>query len=207
MPSPLPGLLKPLQNRVPGPAPSFDSAQFVLAFLTVGASGGIGRSALARSTGLGEGAVRTVLRKLRASGYVGVDASGCHLTPSGVAAYTSLTRRLSGPIQVNRSKLTVGTSQVALSVTGGGRNVRGGIEQRDSAVKAGASGATTCVMKGRKFAMPGGSSDCEKEFPDDVWRILREKLKPKDGDAIILCGSGDDRSATLGALSAALTLL
>lgn len=84
--------------------------------------------------------------------------------------------------------------------------VKGGLEQRDSAVRAGAAGATTYVMKGGKFTMPAGSLDCEKEFPSPAWENLRTRLKPRKGDSVILCGSDDETSATLGALSVALTL-
>lgn len=193
--------------RTPGPPPSYNHAQFLLAFLTIGGSGTIGRTALAKRAGLGEGAVRTVLKKLRTSGFAEVNASGCHLTASGVGVYGSLKRRLSGPLIVNSKEISLDKSQVALLIRGGGRRVKRGIEQRDSAVKAGASGAVTYTVKGGKFTMPDGSLDCERDFPSPVWNDLREELRPRDDDAVILCGSSDETTATLGALSAALTLI
>jgi hypothetical protein len=206
VPTVLSGLLKLAEARIRGPSPSFDRAQLVFAFLTIGASGTIGRAALAKKAMLGEGAVRTVLKRLRSSGYVEAGASGCRLSTAGAGVYRSLKRKLSDPLPLGDSQLTVGRLQVAFAVRGGGRLVKGGLEQRDSAVRAGASGATTYVMKGGKFTMPAGSLDCEKDFPSPVWENLRTRLRPQDGDAVILCGSGDETSATLGALSAALTL-
>ncbi len=207
VPASLSDLLLPARGRVLGPAPSFDKAHLLFAFLKIGESGTIGREALASKAGLGEGAVRTVLKRFRESGYVDVNASGCHLTSDGLAIYTALKRLLSEPVTLGSSDLTVGRSQVAFAVRGAGRLVKGGIEQRDSAVKAGASGATTYVIKGSKFTIPGGSSDCERDFPNPAWKRLRSKLSPRDGDAVILCGSDDDMKATFGSLSAALTLL
>lgn len=195
------------EGKVPGPSPSFDRAHLLLAFMAIGASGTIGRGALAKRAGLGEGAVRTVLKRLRAGGYARADASGCHLTAPGVAVYGILRRELSEPLRLDGSRLTVGQAQTALAVRGAGHLVKKGLEQRDSAVKAGAAGATTYVVKGGKFAMPGGSSDCEVDFPDRAWSKLRGELKPRDGDAVVLCGSSDETRATLGALSAALTLI
>ena len=199
-------ILKLTEPRVRGPSPSYDRAQFLLSFLLIGNKATIGRAALARSSGLGGGAVRTVLRKLTDGGYVTIDPSGCHLTPSGNALHASLRRRLSDLLTLEDTPLTMGRFQVALVVRGGGPRVTGGIEQRDSAVRAGATGATTYTITRGKFAVPGGSTDCQKDFPSGAWARLRSELKPSEGDAVILCGSSDELKATLGALSAALTL-
>jgi len=207
VPTPLEGLLKLGESRAPGPSPSFDRAHMLLVFLTIGSSGVIGRSALSRRAGLGEGAIRTVLKKLRSSGYVEAGASGCSLTKAGTGAYGSLKKRISGPLRLKGSRLTVGRSQSALAIRGGGHLIRGGIEQRDAAVRAGALGATTYVVAKGRFAMPGGSADSEGDFPDPVWKEIRGGLSPKDGDAVILCGASDDLSAELGALAVGLALL
>jgi len=100
----------------------------------------------------------------------------------------------------------MGAVQVAVLLRGGGGSVRSGIEQRDSAIGVGAAGATTYVIRGSRFTIPGGSDDCERDFPGKAWGQLK-KLKPRNGDVVILCGSDTQESAKLGALSAALTLL
>jgi Domain of unknown function (DUF4443) len=203
----LTGLLRLADRRSPGPSPSFEEAHLLLAFLTIGESGAIGRLALASRSGLGEGAVRTVLKKLREEGFVDSNASGSHLTAGGKRVYLSTLKRLSPMIEVEGSPLTMGRVQVSLAVRDGGRAVRSGIEQRDSAIRVGASGATTYLLKAGKFTVPGGSSDCEKDFPSRTWSVLRRGLRPRDGDSVILCGSESRTSAKLGALAAALTLL
>ena len=204
---PLARLLQIRDRKPQGPSPTFDRAHLLLAFLTIGESGTIGRHSLAIRAGLGEGAVRTVLKRLREEGLADADASGCHLTRGGQEAYSSLTKRLSRMAAIEGSRLTMGAAQVAVSVRGGGETVKSGIEQRDSAIGLGAAGATTYVVRGSRFTMPGGSDDCEKDFPSRSWKALRERLRPKDGDAVILCGSDKEETARLGALSAALTLL
>ena len=179
----------------------------MLAFLTVGESGTIGRHSLAERVGLGEGAVRTVLKRLREERLAEADASGCHLTEGGRRVYSSLIKKLSPFAAIEGSRLTMGSAQVAVTVRGGGEAVKSGIEQRDSAIGVGAAGATTYVMRGSRFTIPGGSDDCEKDFPGQTWRALRERLKPVNGDAVILCGAEMEKTARLGALSAALSLL
>lgn len=200
-------LLEIARRPTLGPAPSFNQAHLTLAFITIGESGRIGRQALAAQSGLKEGPVRTVIKRLREEGYVEADASGCFLTPPGERVYESLKRRLSRLVVLEGSKLTMGAYQAGLAVRGGGRSVRSGLEQRDSAIRLRASGATTYVIRNLKFAIPGGSSDCEKDFPSKAWSRLRGELDPKEGDAVILCGAEDEITARLGALSAALTLV
>jgi DNA-binding MarR family transcriptional regulator len=199
-------LLKAASGRERGPSPSFSDAHFVLAFLAIGDGGTIGRQALARRAGLGDGAVRTVLKKLKEDGLVETNASGCFLTPSGKKVFERIREKVSPVVPLERSPLTVGNRQVAVAIRGSAPKVRTGIEQRDAAIKAGAMGATTYVMRDLRFAIPGGSSDCEADFPSSAWGRLRAELKPKEGDAVVLCGSDDGAVSELGALAAALTL-
>jgi len=203
----LAGLLQIADRRVQGPSPSFERAHLLLAFVTIGESGLVGRQSLALRSGLGEGAIRTLLKKMREDGYAQANASGCFLTEAGRKVYESLAERLSPTVLLRGSKLTVGVVHVGLAVREAGKTVGTGIEQRDSAIKLNAAGATTFVIRAGKFTIPGGSSDCERDFPSRTWSSLRTELKPKNGDAVILCGARDETTARLGALSAALTLL
>ena len=189
-----------------GPSHSFGKAHLIMAFMTVGESGTIGRQMLAARSGLTEGPARTIIKKLREDGYLDINASGCRLTKVGERAYKILCSRLTSIIPLEGSDLTIGLRQVGLAVRGGGKSVQGGLEQRDSAIKLGASGATTFVFKDGKFTIPGGSADCEKEFPSKAWPALRKELRPKNGDAVVVAGAQDETTAKLGALTAALTL-
>ncbi|HEV2139477.1 MAG TPA: DUF4443 domain-containing protein [Nitrososphaerales archaeon] len=206
MPS-LSSLLQISERPIQGPPASFERAHLLLAFITIGESGVIGRQSLAVRSGLGLGAVRTVIKKLREDGYAGTTASGCYLTAAGKRVYRSTQEKFSPIVLLDGSNLTVGDSQVGMAVRGVARNLKAGLEQRDAAVKVGGTGASTYVMKSGKFAIPGGSSDCEKDFPSKVWSSLRDQFSPKNGDAVILCGARDETTAKLGALSAALTLV
>jgi hypothetical protein len=199
--------LSALEKREPGPSPAYSKAHALLAFMTIGSAGSIGRQALAKSSGLGEGSMRTVLKKFRQTKIVEADTTGCHLTASGTRLYQSITTKLTPVLTLQASAPVVGESQVAILVRSAAESVGTGIDQRDSAVRVGAAGATTYVIRSGKFAVPGGSPDCEKDFPGKTWSELRAGLKPKDGDVVILCGAGDERAARLGVLSAALTLL
>ena len=194
-------------SSAPGPAPSFTGPHILLAFLTIAGSSYVGRKTLANKSGLGEGAVRTILKKLKEGGYVGIIRSGCYLTRSGKALSKSIHTGMSDVVPIPKSDLTMGENQAVLILRGAGKNVRSGIEQRDSAIRIGAAGATTYVMKSGRFTIPGGSSNCEKDYPGRVWPYLRRNLSPRNEDAVILCGATDEVSAKLGALAAAITLV
>src|SRR5271157_1174263 len=203
----LEGLLHITDKKPLGPFPTFDRAHLLLAFVTIGQKGNVGRHALASSAGLGEGAIRTVIKRLREEGLATVGPSGCRLTPNGKRVYSALAGRLSAAIEVRSSDLTMGAHQVGVAVRKGGAKVTSGIEQRDSAIKVGAAGATTYIIRDHRFTIPGGSSDCEHDYPSEVWDVLRKGLEPRENDAVILCGAALPILANLGAIAAATTLL
>jgi len=199
--------LSSLDKHEPGPSPGYSRAHALLAFITIASAGTIGRQALARNSGLGEGSIRTVLKRFRRDRYVTADTSGCHLTDSGKRLFQSISARLTSLLPLKASNLVVGRFQVAVLVRSATDSVGSGIDQRDSAVRLGADGATTYLIRSGKFAIPGGSVDCEKDFPDETWSTLRGELKPNNGDVVILCGARDEGTAKLGALAASLTLI
>ncbi len=175
--------------------------------MIVARSSYVGRQALAERTKLGEGAARTVLKKLKDQGFIDVVRAGCYLTRSGNSLARSVHAHLDLADTLPISDLTVGRNQAGLVLRGAAAKVKTGIEQRDSAIRIGASGATTYAMKAGRFTVPGGSSDCERDFPSRTWPVIKSELKPRSGDAIVVCGADDEVSARLGALAAALTLL
>ncbi len=151
--------------------------------------------------------MRTMLKKFRQAGLVEVDPAGIKLTRAGTRLYETVRRRLTPPAILRGSTLTVGKSQAGVVVRSGGGAISNGIQQRDASVVSGADGATSYVLRAGKFTVPGGSSDCEKDFPSTTWSEIRDELHPHEGDAIIVCGASDAVKAKLGAVAAALSIL
>jgi hypothetical protein len=199
-------LLKMDGRRASGPAPTYSPSHILLALLAIGDVGAIGRHALAVETGLGAGAIRTVIKWLREDGYIVVEPDGCRLTPKGKHAYSGMRSAMPKILELPETALTVGKEQAAVLVRKRAGRVKSGIEQRDSAIKAGAAGATTYVVSGSRFRVPGSPGDVEKEYPGPDWAKLRDGLRPDDGDVVIVCGSDDKDTSKVGAVSAALTL-
>ena len=105
--------------------------------------------------------------------------------------------------KLSQAGITVGAYDYAVLVKGVTSQVKSGIEQRDSALMAGAKGATTLVYRGNQFHVPG---------VDVVPSVLlvREllcRLKPEEGDVVIIGTADSILKAELGAKSAALELL
>lgn len=200
-------LIRAWGEKEPGPMPTFAEPHLMLAVLVMGESRFTGRQALAKRIGLGEGAARTIIRRLKEEGFVGTNASGCYLTKKGAGAYHNLRKMIPHMMVLGRTELTVGKRQTAVLVRMRPTSITHGVEQRDATVRAGADGATTYLIRESKFQLPGDSQDCERDFPGTIWRTLREGLHPSNGDLVILCGSSDESTSTIGALSAILTLL
>jgi hypothetical protein len=205
--SELTNLLAIASEKQQGPVPSFTNSHLLLVLLEIGESGTIGREALAKRVELGLGAIRTILRKMKEKRYLKASGYGSSLTTKGKQAY-SLARQIMPKLTgVQGSSITVGKEQVAVLIRGKAAKVKGGIEQRDAAIRMGASGATTYIIRDSRFTVPKGSQDCEADFPSKVWKTLRKELLPAAGDTIIVCGSDDRIKSTLGAINAALTII
>jgi predicted transcriptional regulator len=205
--SPISELLRAEDDRLPGPTPSYGKAHLLLSILSIGDAKLIGRHALAKEVGIGEGAVRTIIKKLKQAGYLTTTASGCTLTSRGERLFLETKALLPHVLSIPHTDLTVGNEQTAVLVRGAASRVGDGIEQRDEAVKAGADGATTFVILDSKFRIPRASQDCESDYPGRVWALLREKLRPGNGDVMIISGAGTTDLSKVGAISAALTLI
>jgi len=191
----------------PGPRPTFREAHMVRALLLLGEVGQIGRGLLAQKLGLGEGGARTLLKRLMALRLITVGREGATLTPRGRKLWQALAKAMSSPIPIDAGRLSLDRFSAAILVRGAEKGVRLGIEQRDAAVREGATGASTLIYKGGRFIMPGGAQDCEAAYPDHVWSRIREAFPLGEGDVIIVASAGDPRPAEMGCIASALTTL
>jgi DNA-binding transcriptional regulator LsrR (DeoR family) len=161
-----------------------------------------GRKSLANSIGIGEGSIRTILEFLRDKGFIEVRQTGIQITKSGSYFLEGI------PLNVERlpsTDMSLSDDNVAVQVKGSANMVVSGIQQRDSAIKAGADGATTIVIKeGNLIIPPDYSLDLEQ--PVDA-KVLRNLFDLKDGDVIIIGTAKDFDDAENGAVAAALDIL
>ena len=202
----LQNLSRVLSYDYKGPKASFSQAHVLKALLVIGEEGSIGRGKLGQILDLGQGEVRTLIKRLRQSDLIRIEADGCSLSRSGLRQFRSVSKVLPWRSPVNVESIGLGDACFAVLVRGRSSKVRKGIEQRDAAVRSGAIGALTVLYRKGHFRVPSESEDCERTGPSEPWITIRQ-AKPKESDTIIVSGADDTLQAEYGALSAALSII
>jgi len=195
-----------LEEKAPGPYPSFSVYHLIKAFELVAKTDHIGRGKLSEELKIGEGATRTLIERLKTAHLISVSKKGCSLTEKGKRIWNELESIFLQKTYLERNELALADCNVVVQIRGGGDSVRTGVEQRDAAVIAGAKGATTLVFKDKKLTMPNVSEDVSHDFPI-AFRQITALFKLRENDAVVV-GSADTWSkAEYGALAAAWTLI
>jgi predicted transcriptional regulator len=192
------------KGKAPGPFPSFQIFHLIKVLELIAGSS-VGRGTLSKKLGIGEGATRTLIERLRDEQIIAISRQGCVLTNKGEHLWKRVEKIIPSKIELEHSKLTLSTFNIAILVRGKAKKVRLGMEQRDAAVLAGAKGATTLVMSMGKLAMPREDADIKETVPDTHKKIIGS-LKPSDGDVVIIGSADTHAAAEYGAISAAWVL-
>ena len=199
--------IKEIAKKIaPGRSPLFSEAHVIMALDEIEYQKYIGRKTLSRKLGLGEGATRTLIRHLVREKLVIISKSGNRLSKKGVKLYSALRAAMSRTTEIPPSSLTIGPINIAVLVRKASSVVKDGLKQRDTAIKAGAKGATTLIYSNGRLMMPGVTGNVFKDIPCILTTIL-SKFKPKETDVIIIGSAEDKRSAELGANMAAIQIL
>jgi len=194
------------QKIAPGPAPSFNEVHVVKALELIGKYGSMGRIRLSQELGLGEGTTRTLLKHLKNDGITQSSRRGISFSEYGKKLFSELQSRLSEGVDVASSPLTVGPFNIAVLVRDSANTVRSGMEQRDMAIKSGASGATTLVFVSNKLSLPTGEENLSESMPE-LHKTLVTQFNPKENDVIIVGCAENRHLAETGAKMAAIKLL
>lgn len=195
-----------LEERAPGPFPSFSVLHLIKCLELVAKTGQVGRGKLAEELRIGEGATRTLIERLKTARLISVSRKGCVLTEKGKKVWNKFESIFPQKTKLERNELALADCNVTVQIRGVGNRVRTGLEQRDAAIIAGAKGATTLVFRDEKLIAPNISDDVGHDFPTAFQQITM-LLKLRENDAVII-GSADTWSrAEYGALAAAWTLI
>lgn len=194
-----------LAEKAPGPALSF-SVFHVLRALELIAEKSYGRLKLSEELDIGEGATRTLLKRLKGAGLVSTSKTGCRLTWKGERLREKYRSTFKRKASLEKNELTLAEHNIAILISNSGDKVECGMKQRDAAVVAGAKGAVTLIYAEGKLAIPRVSDDVAKIYPK-AYRQLMELLSPEENDVIIVASADTQKRAEYGALAAAWTLL
>lgn len=192
-------------EKAPGPSATFSVAHIFCALELV-AEKPIGRNKLAENLNVGEGAIRTIINHLKNADLIETSKAGCTLTNRGLNVWKKFEESFPKRGEIARTELTTAIYNYAFLVKNSGHKVKSGIEQRDTAIAAGAKRAVIIVSKGRHLIIESVSSNIEAEFPQATSQIL-EVVQPEDNDVIVIAGADALQKAKLAAFAASWALL
>ena len=193
--------------RPKGPGPSTTFSMFHIFYaLELMAEKPIGRTKLAEKLNVGEGAIRTIISRLKDAGLIVTSKEGCNLTDKGFSVWEKFVEVFPKRIEIERTPLTTSEYNYAFLVKNRGHKVKSGIDQRDAAIMGGARRAVVIVSKDGHLIIESVSNSIEKDFPEAANKILKD-LKPEDNDVIIIAGADDPLKAKRGAFAASWVLL
>jgi predicted transcriptional regulator len=181
-----------------GPTPKFSPYHVWKTFDIIGTQGPISRKRLAELLGLGEGSIRTILNKMIQEGAIENNREGAMLTERGRRRMESM------GIEVKPVSMEIGTKGVHCAVLAHEMDqyVRSGREQSDAAIRAGAEGAVTLVLREGSIVFPGDDHLLDHANS----QLLMETFSISDGDVLLIGFAPQYRDAERGAITAALTL-
>jgi hypothetical protein len=182
-----------------GPTPKFSPYHVWKAYRIVDEEGPIGRKALSAALKVGEGSTRTILDRMMKEGSAENTNRGAVLTERGKEKLDDSGILLE---ELDLDGLTIGKYNCAVLVRSMAHKVRMGCEQRDEAVRGGATGATTLVCKKGKLLFPG-----DDKYPDQkLVAPLRGVFAVEEDDVVIIGSALTREGAEKGAVSAALAM-
>ena len=195
-----------MAEKAPGPTPSFTVFDLVKILEIIAETRMIGRGRLSEKLGLGKGATRTLLARLTDADLISTSKGGCSLTEKGRKVWKDIKTVLPQKAILRKNELTFAPYNVAALVRGRSENVKKGLEQRDAAVRAGSTGATTLIFRDDKLVLPTISRDIAEAYPR-AFRHITSLMDLKDGDVVIIGCADQPREAEYGALAAAWTII
>jgi hypothetical protein len=185
---------------------SFGEVHVFVAMQLMSKRGHVSRDALARELALGGGAVKTLVKHMKMGGLIETSNGGTKMTAKGTGIFEGLASAIPAEMDLPRLQVALGRYNYAVLLREFGFAVRSGIEQRDAAIKMGATGATTLLYRDGRFAMPDSGQDPLKK-EQVLKKELAKTLKPQEGDAVIIGSAEKGKVAELAAKSAALATI
>ena len=184
-----------------GPESSFSEVHVLRALFLLD-EGMMGRKKLVKLLGVGEGSVRTIIKRLSSDGLIKSSMRGHSLTESGQKFVAEKLKQMSKPQKMDLADFVNGVKS-ALIVYGASDRVGAGVALRDTALKAGADGAV--ILEYLKELVFAGEKMNLNEYPMSKKEL--ESLEMSAGDVLVVGFSGIYEKAEDGAVAAALRLV
>ena len=185
-----------------GASPSFSDVHILRVLFLLFKEKFIGRKKLLQNLEIGEGSIRTILKKLKEEGLINSSKKGHYLTRKGYNKIYKILKKFSFPKEIS-SEIIPGR-KVFLVVHNSASKVKKGIEERDISIKAGGKGAIILKFQKNKLKLPVPKT----KFKDK--NLLSEIMKNfnlKEGDVVVISFGDTVESAENSAIAIALNLI
>ena len=179
-------------SNLGGPVPKFNDYHIWKAFQCLDETNPVGRKRLSQLLRIGEGSTRTILSMMQDQNMITIGKSGILLTETGAEFKKTVQMDVA---DVSISDLTIGDRDCAVRVPKMARNVKYGCEERDAAIKSGATNG--------KLIFPGSDYPVDP----DVESKIRSVFSLKNDDVVIIGTGPTEESAEVGAVIAGLTIM
>ena len=199
-------LSEPADGRV---APAFKPYHAAVALILIGREQPLGRYDLCEKMSIGEGSVRTLLKRLSEADLIEAEGKqGQRLTSKGKVLFDRVLRDVPMGLTLDVRRLVMYEYAFANLVKGQSEMITDGVRQRDEAIIQGGydkAGASTLIQKSGNLVMPPDDFHILTSYEEETLLVM-ESLRPDDGDVIVIGSADDENLAREVAMAAVMTL-
>jgi hypothetical protein len=192
-------------KKAPGPSTSFSIFHMFYA-LELLAQEPLGRNRLAEKLYVGDGAVRTIISRLKEADLIETSKAGCNLIEKGKEVWLQFEHVFPKQIAISKSEFSEYAFNHAFLVKNSGEKIASGIDQRDAAIIAGAKKALVIVFRKGHLTIESVCENIEKQYPKASKQIL-EQMQPQENDVLVVASAESALKAKRGAFAAAWSLI
>ncbi|MEJ5293537.1 MAG: DUF4443 domain-containing protein [Candidatus Methanosuratincola sp.] len=188
-----------------GPAAAYTAVHVIKALIVIESSKSVGRVMLSRVLGIGEGSVRTIIKRLQQQSLISIDSiGGCALTSIGREVLGKVKKGMVSSCKVDLSGMGVGYPSYAIQISLD-ISAHSVLKLRDVAIKWGAEGAIVFNFSGGRIVVPSITDDLSQTSPSMHYELMN-RFRLQEGDHVIATFAHDADSAEMSALAVFLFL-
>lgn len=169
-----------------GASPNFSDIHIIRTLIALQTR--IGRKKLLKEIGIGEGSMRTILKKLKTKSLIDSTKKGHKLNDVGLEHLNEYLKKFTIPFKIHADDIVAG-KKTGIVVRGASGKITTGLLERDTAVRAGASGALILkCCSGAKLKFPDEIRSID-DYPGFTSELVNLNVDFNPGDVLIVAFS------------------